>query len=133
MAKTKTKLPISFEECCRLQGKDPDFKLNILELTENELATHQAVYDWEIIRNAINGEWKENLISDQQYKYEPYGYLEKDETKETGFGFSHTHYYCTRTFTGVGSRLASFETPEQALHAIRTFDQYFIKVLIQNK
>lgn len=128
-----TTLPTSFEECCKMRGVDPGFKLAIPGLDEKKLATHQALHEWEIIRDAINNGWKENPITEQQYKYEPYGILVKDETKETGFGFSNSFYRYSFTLTYVGSRLASFETSDKALHAIRTFDQYFIRLLIQTQ
>lgn len=101
-----TTLPTSFEECCKMRGVDPGFKLAIPGLDEKKLATHQALHEWEIIRDAINNGWKENPITEQQYKYEPYGILVKDETKETGFGFSRSYCHFPLRVHGYARRFA---------------------------
>ncbi len=125
-------MPTTFKECCEITGENPNFGPNVTSFPEKERGFHAALYDWNVIRRAINGTWEPDLADHNQYKYEPFGVLVKDETKETGFGFSYSHFNYSYAAARVGARLG-FESPEKVLHALKYFEQYFIKVLIKKE
>lgn len=122
--------PLTYKQCCKATGTDPNFKFDIPGLSALEIEFHKAIFEWEIIRNAINGKWQEDIMNKSQYKYEPWVEIVKDNTTETGFAFSSTDCNYARTTTDVGSRLC-FETKEKCLFALKYFGQYFIRMVIQ--
>jgi hypothetical protein len=93
-----------------------------LELTQEDLL-HVHNYDTpdevaykklKIIIAAINQGWIPNWNDGNEQKWWAYFNL------SSGFGFSHTHYYCAYSHTVVGSHLC-FESQEKALYAGEQF------------
>ncbi|QTE37513.1 hypothetical protein J3L18_00145 [Mucilaginibacter gossypii] len=55
--------------------------------------------------NKLNGNWKADWGDGRQYKYCVWQWIKRDDSKPSGFGFSHSHYDFWFTRTTVGSRL----------------------------
>lgn len=72
-----------------------------------------------ICTRAYNQDWPFNAYDTNQKKWFPIF-----DVLSSGFGFSHTTYYCDYSTTTVGSRLC-FKSEEKATHAGKTFIKLF--------
>jgi len=92
---------------------------------EDRKATLAAVKLFNIHRahnkaNNFVADWTDS----NQRKYSAWHWIEKDESKPSGLGFTCTGYGDWVTGTSVGSRL-SVGTSEEALHITKTFDYLY--------
>jgi hypothetical protein len=129
----KNNQPETLKEALKLTtGSEETPTPEFTELDEKRRKRYKALWEWENIVEALNKQRDPNYIADcadGKRKYEPLVWLKKDDTKPTGFGFSHTLYGSTHTGTYVGSRL-QFISTEDLYYALSQFEQTYIATLI---
>lgn len=77
-----------------------------------------------VITKAINGEWKPKWNDLSQPKWQILFWIDADDERPGGFGFSFAYYDARGTGTCAGSRLV-FETKAKAEHALKYFPEIF--------
>ncbi len=118
----------TFEEACVALGYDasiPTFD-NAPEKHRKALSSH---YKLVIIVEAVNDGWQPDWSNTDEYKYELWPDIVKDETKPSGFGLACDGYDLWHTITGVGSRLC-FKSREAAKHTFETFKELYEDYLL---
>lgn len=91
--------------------------------TDKDLIASQAFAKLTIIARALNQGWRPDFSDSNQKKWYPWF-----KYNGSGFGFSHTVYDCTFTYTYSGSRLC-FATEELAEYAGTQFIQIYNDLL----
>jgi hypothetical protein len=118
----------TFEEACLALGYDasiPTFE-NAPEKHRKALLAH---YKLIIIVEAINDGWTPNWNNTDEYKYELFPDIVKDEAKPSGFWLAYHVYDLWLTNTHVSSRLC-FVSREAAKHCFETFKELYEDYLL---
>lgn len=92
---------------CEILGLDPDAKPDNSKIRERDRAGFDALFELTIIIEAQNklDNFEPNFLDEDQDKFNPWHWVEEDESKVSGVGLSSYDYVRTVTVTIVGSRL----------------------------
>ncbi len=118
----------TFEDACTSLGIEPfvpDFSATPVK-HQKALAAH---YKLVIIVEALNEGWQPDWSNTDEYKYELWPDIEKDESKPSGFGLSYDDCVRWITDTTVGSRLC-FKSREVAKYAFEQFKELYEDYLL---
>jgi hypothetical protein len=102
----------AFKKCGYDPSKLPDLSM-IPDKYRDALIT---VFILMVIFEAINDGWEPDFSNQNQGKYYPWPWV-----SSSGFGFSHSNYFCDIADTFVGSRLCT-DTSEKALYIFNQFE-----------
>jgi hypothetical protein len=118
----------TFEEACKQLGYDETLP-SFATAPEKHSKALVAHYKLIIIAEAINDGWQPNWEDTDEYKYQLWPDIEKDETKPSGFGLSYDGCDYWSTSTTVGSRLC-FQNREAAKYCFETFKELWEQYML---
>ena len=122
----------SFEDACRKMNVDPTELPEVPKSREDLRKRIVSDYKLCIIFEAINNGWTPDWTNWNQYKYYPWFEVKATKALSSGFGFSGSYYYCTLTYTGVGSLLCT-DTSYKAKYIAKQFEQEYQDFLLITK
>lgn len=118
----------TFEDACKALGIEPtvpNFSATPLK-HQKALAAH---YKLVIITEAINEGWAPNWSDTDEYKYELFPDIIKDDSKPSGFGLAYDDCGDWLTHSAVGSRLC-FQSRDKAKYTFETFKELYEDYLL---
>lgn len=118
----------TFEEACKALGCSNDIP-SFEPAPDKHKKALVAHYKLILIAEAINDGWQPDWGSRDQYKYQLWPNVDKDNSKPSGFGLSYGVCADWCTDSSVGSRLC-FRSREAARYCLETFkelwEDYFL-------
>ncbi len=118
----------TFEEACTSLGYPTELPVFLKPVTKH----HKAIiahYKLVIIVEAVNAGWQPDWDNTDEYKYELWPDIVKDETKPSGFGLAYFGYVRWVAISSVGSRLC-FVSREAAKQVFETFKDLYEDYLL---
>lgn len=115
----------TFEDILKINGTTMEHAPKVDHMPAADGKRAIALWCGEQITLAYNGGKRRDVTDRSTTWYEPWVRVVKDESKETGFGFSYSCYADVDASTRVGSRL-SFADPHDCLDALKKFEQILI-------
>lgn len=107
------------------RGLDPSKMPDLSMIPERFHKYMLACYKLAVVIEAINGDWRPDYTDHDQPKYYAWPWVEADEKRPGGFGFSLTGFGLSYTLTYVGSRLC-MEKREYVYHLYEHFKELLI-------
>ena len=83
-----------------------------------------AYYKLIVIAQALNEGWEPDWTNEDQEKWFPWFYFDREKNKTAGFAFAYTSHAPTTTDAGIGSRLC-FKTEALCAYAARQFEPLY--------
>lgn len=83
-----------------------------------------AYYKLIVIAQALNEGWEPDWTNEDQEKWFPWFYFDREKNKTAGFAYAYTDYAPPRTDAGLGSRLC-FKTEALCAYAARQFEPLY--------
>lgn len=116
----------SYEDACKRQKIDPIKSLpDVSGIPKNLKKYIIAIYKLTIIASAIRDGSKLNWADSNQWKHQPYHWVDADKKRPSGFGFSLSAYDIWLTSSYCSSRLC-FESGEKAIYFAENFHDLWI-------
>lgn len=118
----------TFEEACAHRGLDPEKVLpDVTMFPERDQKALIAVAKLMILNPVLNDDKLPNWQNRDEYKWEPWFDMEKDENNPTGFRFDVSVY--DNSYSYVGSRLG-YRTREISDHAGKVFEDLYRDMMV---
>lgn len=120
------------EDCFLRTGRDPKALPDVSMLPEADRGHMVNNYKLKVVVEAINMEGDQKWTpdySDDSYKYNPYFWIDKDDSLPGGFGFSRSSYVGWGSCAFAGSRLC-FRDRDRWKYAVEQFKDLYLEEIL---